>query len=178
VSRPLGTPAVIRLATGVAVRPGYGSSRPNPGDRVGRTHRKTCRHVWHSSIETRLGGETTGARWCSVTAIPRGGAMIADAKHALQAHHLAAAVQPARKINECRRERPQAPGSPPRVVCAVGWQVRVFRVAERDRRALNTSASRLRLTSRSEDARPDSSRDLPPRLALETYEPYRSRDSR
>ena len=53
VSRPLGTPALVRLAAGVSVRPGYASSRPNPGDRVGRTHRKTCRHVWHSSIATR-----------------------------------------------------------------------------------------------------------------------------
>jgi len=59
-----------------------------------------------------------------VTAIPRGGAISEDFKNALQAHQLATAVQPARKMNVGRRELPEA---------------RSFRADERDRRALNTS---------------------------------------
>src|SRR5262245_8292769 len=70
------------------------------------------------------GGRHVQGRWCSVTAIPRGGAIGDDSKNALQAHQLATVTQSARKINVGRRERPEA---------------RFFRVDERDRRTLNTS---------------------------------------
>jgi len=67
-------------------------------------------------------------RWCSVTAIPRGDAITEVPKIALEAYRPATAKQLARKVNEGLRLRPEA---------------RFVRVDERDRRALNTSASDL-----------------------------------
>jgi len=60
-----------------------------------------------------------------VTAIPRGDAIPEVSKIALEVYLPATAIQEARKINEGLRQRPEA---------------RFFRVDERDRRALNTSA--------------------------------------